>query len=1120
MTYTTIQTDSPSDKSSRDGLIRVLVFCLRFLRNTPRHLANNLSRPSWLLVLELLTLLSATFVILWQNNLFGDLFSDTTLTGGDTGAHIWGPDFIKRSLFPELSGWTNDWFGGLPAFTFYPVIPNYTAATLSFIIPDITATKIVTVLGLLALPFGAFFLGRGSGFKRPIPIVFALFSLIFIYDDNHTIWGGNAFANLAGEYAETWGLAFCLFYFGALLRGIKTGGWKVRTAVLLAFTVLCHPLAGLFATLITIATFLVMPSKKMFKEFKWLAWVTGSAFLLSSFWVVPFLLRRSYLTGFEWQKEAFYADFLFRGDFHWIFVMAFAATVVSIVHKIRLGRALAVSALIIALIFRLVDNGTIFFNRLLPLYYLCIILLAALGVGLFMQSLFRYRQKIIEPSKKWFLKIAIPFVCVVSTFILFSHLLGDVVRSIARAIHKTKDAEAIVQPQADAILETANIQSSSAPDTVEAMRILDDANQRVKKLFRNVRAPAEFLFDKIILLSVVSLMGVAFVLFILFWPRLLEKIKYRISLPRTRSNIKRWFLQLIAPLVSGISIFVLLSPVLFGDAVRAITRAIHKTKDAEAIVNPQVDGILESANIQANLTPDTVEAMRILDDANQRVKELFRNARAPAELLFDKIFLFSAIGLTLVAFALAYLYLPILIEKRKSQIASRRLSRSIDKKSNKAEEVKRVLVTHSKVRKALLFSTTLLTVLVVFYSVGLQHRLNYAGWHNKDNNFGLHIPGLHEITTKALRHNSASWAEWNYSGLEKKTGIPGKDKGPGWSELSQVIENMKRVGEERGCGRSLWEYQINRQDSYGVNFVRNMLPYWTDSCITAIDGLYTESSATSPYYYISLTQVSAQSSEVVRGLSYVNRGVGDDELFNRGVRHLQILGVRYLIAGSEKIINLANAHIELTRIVSFPEDQQEINRLTKFNLVPHVVYEVSNSDLVVPLQYLPAVVGESDWLEKTNEWWIDPNRLDVHYLASGPDGYEKLMFHKPETPQGFETHKLQPIQEPQRQQLIPAEVSKIQVFDERIEFQVDQVGVPILVKVSYFPNWTVSGAMGPYRASPNWMVVIPTKNQVVLSYKWSRVEYLGYSLSGLGIVLLSGVYIWERRRRLEKVNAR
>src|SRR5262245_39120621 len=40
---------------------------------------------------------------------------DTTPTGGDMGAHVWGPAFLRDHLLPngQLSGWSMDWYAGL-----------------------------------------------------------------------------------------------------------------------------------------------------------------------------------------------------------------------------------------------------------------------------------------------------------------------------------------------------------------------------------------------------------------------------------------------------------------------------------------------------------------------------------------------------------------------------------------------------------------------------------------------------------------------------------------------------------------------------------------------------------------------------------------------------------------------------------------------------------------------------------------------------------------------------------------------------------------------------------------------------------------------------------------------
>src|SRR4051794_34596178 len=44
------------------------------------------------------------------------LFSDTTPTGGDMSAHVWGAAFLRDHLLPKgrLSGWSPDWYAGFP----------------------------------------------------------------------------------------------------------------------------------------------------------------------------------------------------------------------------------------------------------------------------------------------------------------------------------------------------------------------------------------------------------------------------------------------------------------------------------------------------------------------------------------------------------------------------------------------------------------------------------------------------------------------------------------------------------------------------------------------------------------------------------------------------------------------------------------------------------------------------------------------------------------------------------------------------------------------------------------------------------------------------------------------
>ena len=93
-------------------------------------------------------------------------------------------------------------------------------------------------------------------------------------------------------------------------------------------------------------------------------------------------------------------------------------------------------------------------------------------------------------------------------------------------------------------------------------------------------------------------------------------------------------------------------------------------------------------------------------------------------------------------------------------------------------------------------------------------------------------------------------------------------------------------------------------------------------------------------------------------------------------------------------------------------------------------------------------------------------------------------------------------------ELDPVAVSNVDMQQQSISFEVDQIGVPVLVRVSYFPTWEVSGADGPYRVAPNFMVVIPTENQVELTYSKTSLDWFFYSLTIIGIGLC---FYWRRK---------
>src|SRR5580700_1757213 len=84
------------------------------------------SVPAWLPVVSTaVAVVGVIAVVLWQMHA-NLLFTNTTTTGGDTGAHFVMPAFLKGHLLPSLrlSGWDPSWYAGYPIYTFYFVIPD------------------------------------------------------------------------------------------------------------------------------------------------------------------------------------------------------------------------------------------------------------------------------------------------------------------------------------------------------------------------------------------------------------------------------------------------------------------------------------------------------------------------------------------------------------------------------------------------------------------------------------------------------------------------------------------------------------------------------------------------------------------------------------------------------------------------------------------------------------------------------------------------------------------------------------------------------------------------------------------------------------------------------------
>jgi hypothetical protein len=351
------------------------------------------------------------------------------------------------------------------------------------------------------------------------------------------------------------------------------------------------------------------------------------------------------------------------------------------------------------------------------------------------------------------------------------------------------------------------------------------------------------------------------------------------------------------------------------------------------------------------------------------------------------------------------------------------------------------------------------------------------------------------------------WPPYNFEGYQGR---------PDWPEYKKIVDTMNNIGKTNGCGRAHWEYE-DKQGRWGTPMALMLLPYWTDGCIKSMEGLYFESSATTPYHFLNAALVSKAPSNPERDLPY--------EGFNltKGVQKLQQFGVRYYMAFSTTAITAADTNPDLKLVGTAPYKRACDDAETKAGTCPTTwkIYEVAGSQLVQTLPFQPAVVtgiGESQqtgWLDLGVSVYKDPQNYPVPLVYSGPKEWERVSA-RIKRPAGSRTYGDGFSIVPAKQvPLTPITISKIKPQSDRISFDVDKTGVPVVVKMSYFPNFTVSGGKGPYRIAPNLMVVIPTSTHVSVTYGRNAADWAGMLAALLGMAGV--VLLWtQNRRRIRK----
>ena len=184
------------------------------------------------------------------------------------------------------------------------------------------------------------------------------------------------------------------------------------------------------------------------------------------------------------------------------------------------------------------------------------------------------------------------------------------------------------------------------------------------------------------------------------------------------------------------------------------------------------------------------------------------------------------------------------------------------------------------------------------------------------------------------------------------------------------MTTMDDVGKTNGCGRAEWEYDAEL-NQYGTPMAMMLLPFWTDGCIGSMEGLFFESSATTPYHF--LAELGAVRGAVTPGaqppLRPAERGEGRavHAAARREVLHGVLAGRRE--GGTPAVRPAARSR----------------------RSGPWVIFEVADSELVTPLTNEPVVVKGADknaksWLNMSEDFFLDPTQWDVELAGERAEG--------------------------------------------------------------------------------------------------------------------------------------
>ena len=317
------------------------------------------------------------------------------------------------------------------------------------------------------------------------------------------------------------------------------------------------------------------------------------------------------------------------------------------------------------------------------------------------------------------------------------------------------------------------------------------------------------------------------------------------------------------------------------------------------------------------------------------------------------------------------------------------------------------------------------------------------------------------VWTSHYTKRATDFARWNYEGFESKAG---------WTLFSRINDYLSGSFQDP---RVVFEHSSSH-NFFGSTRAFESLPLFAGRA--TLEGLYMQASISAPFVFYIQSEISKEKSAPFKQYSY------SDMDFKRAKRHLQMFNVRDLILRS-------------------PEAKAAIRSYSDYKLVKSFgLYEIwSLKDephpYIIPLMSEPVLYRTDNWKSDFFQWFIDDDTEGIYLVST--DGLTPLDL----TRFRLKAESLKDLKN------IPIDTRSATVketlYPDEILIDTNWIDKPLLIKMSYHPNWHVEGANKIYRVSPSFMLIYPEKEKVRLYYGRGMVDGMGTGLTGLGLMILA-----------------